>query len=358
VLVDEALRDWLCSPDARGCIDQVRQLSGLSLAGLGSDERGIFTAEAAERLAPDSVILIGEEPAVRKATLLLDVHIMHQREVEAFHERRRKKLQQLKELQSKDFSGAAQVTFDVDGDLIGRTMGQGGQKAKRVEAAHEVEVRVVDVDGQGADMPKTVRILGKTMEAVEKAREELELLRVEYEVEEELVGWILGKGGKDIQELSQKAGLSYAPRLNEAGTALELCGLESSIENAKLLLDAQIEYFDIYQEMALQNDEIQRSFEALEVRAETVGVRLPGPRRKPAADGAQAPAQAQPRQKADGYPAGRGAGRAGGRGRGDTGRAGGNGRSIGEKKAEATEDRAPQKWRAKRSAEDADEAKS
>merc|ERR1712232_38417 len=106
----------------------------------------------------------------------------------------------------------------------------------------DVEIRVVDsTDGSNC----IVRIVGGDKAAAVSAREALELVQHTYSVDEDMVGWVLGKSHSQIQEISQKAGLSYA---RWTGSSLELCGRHQSIEDATMLLDCHIEYYYVYQE--------------------------------------------------------------------------------------------------------------
>merc|ERR1712087_57266 len=87
--------------------------------------------------------------------------------------------------------------------------------------------------------------------------------------DQERVDWMLGKGNKEVQAIAKKAGLAY---LRWTGTALELCGGKRSIEDAIMLLDSHNEYFHVYEEMNRQNQEIEKSFEALDEAAESAGL--------------------------------------------------------------------------------------
>merc|ERR1712226_1231421 len=98
-----------------------------------------------------------------------------------------------------------------------------------------------------------------------RAREALELFQVEYPVEPERVEWMR----REVMEISQKAGLQ-STRWNQ--NVLELCGQRQSIEDATLLLDNHSEYFTVFEEMARQDEEIQRTYEALEVAAAAAGL--------------------------------------------------------------------------------------
>merc|ERR1711972_740036 len=75
--------------------------------------------------------------------------------------------------------------------------------------------------------------------------------------------------GREVIEISRSTGLAHA-RWRE--NILELCGQRQCIDDAIQLLDNHNEYFIVFEEMDRQEDEIQRSFEALDAAAEAAGL--------------------------------------------------------------------------------------
>jgi len=267
VSIEPVLRPWLSTTDARGCLEQLQVVAGLLVAGAGSGTRGVGLPALDGDVAQfDAVVLIGNESACHCGQMLLRIHILHQREVEAFLERRRQKLKLLSERLEVPTEEKI-VAFEVSPDLIGRTIGKGGERSRRIEEAHGVEIRVVD--GTTASSSRVIRVHGPTEEAVQAARVELELFQQDYTVDEERVGWMLGKGHREVQDICSKVGLAYA---KWTGTALELCGSQQAIDDAVMLLDSHNEYFYVYKEMERQQEEIKRSFEALDEAAENAGL--------------------------------------------------------------------------------------
>ncbi|CAE8634185.1 unnamed protein product [Polarella glacialis] len=339
VPIDEDLHGWLSTPDARGCLEQVRSVTGLSLAVPGVVAPGLAPLRNDESKL-DSVVLLGNSAAATKAEMLLKIHLMHQREVEAFHKRRSRKLAILEDLTYKASGAGARASFEVDASLVGRTCGKGGDRIQKVEKDFGVEVRIVD--GADESAPRTVLISGDSDEAAAKARQELELVKQLFEVQEDRVEWVLGKDNRTIQDMQKKAGLAYA---TWTGSELELCGQRTCVDDAVLLLESHMEYFFVYQEMDRQQDEIQQSFEALEKAAEAAGL---APQQRSAEKGGKATApkkdratsagrsssagRAKGRDDADGKGAGqKGGGQAGGRGQGARGRGSGRGAGSGRR---------------------------
>lgn len=264
VPIDDDLLTWLSMPDARGCLEQVRAETGLHLAIPGYISPN-FSIEADALQELDAAVLVGDEAATHKGEMLLKVHLLHQREVEAFHKRRTRKLAMLQELESKGAGADARASFMVDAELVGRTCGKGGERVKKVERDYGVEIRIADGSEEGA--PKTILIHCDDGDAADQARQELELTRREYEVPEDRLEWF--QANQTLQGIVKKAGLAFT---SWKGSSLELCGDRDSLETAVLLLDSHNEYFCVFQEIGRQQDEIQRSFEKLEVDAEAVGL--------------------------------------------------------------------------------------
>jgi len=287
VLVPAELRGWLPTQDARGCFEQVRATAGLGLAGAGSATGGILPGAATARGfangeihdaaaaslegQPTVVVLLGSEEATKRGEMLLRVHLVHQQAVEAYHARRARKLEVLSALRERTEGGgaAARVSFQVEAYLLGRTIGRAGEHLKRVGAECSVEIRIMD--GSDDSAPRTVILLGDAEEDVQRAREELELIKSDFHIDEGRVGWVLSK----VTEISKTAGLAYPGKWNDDAKVVELYGTRQQIDDAVMLLDNHAEYFTVFEEMGRQRDEIQRSFEALDEAAVAVGLAPP-----------------------------------------------------------------------------------
>ncbi|CAE7261285.1 pho2a [Symbiodinium sp. CCMP2456] len=259
VPVGKELHSWLSLPDARGCLEQVRSTTGLHLATPGVEHPHGGNGVVVQEL--DAVILIGGEAAIARASMVLKIHLMHQAEVEAFHRRRAKKLAQLKELEAKGLGEDARLSFEVDAGLIGRTCGKGGERVKKVEKEFNVEVRIQETQDADPSEPRKILIYCDSDADAEGARRELELRKQLYALPAERITWFQRNDNRLIQDVTRKAGLAAAT-WTESG--LELCGQQSSLEDAVLLLDSHNEYFLVYREMDREQFMISQSFEELE----------------------------------------------------------------------------------------------
>lgn len=85
VQVDEALHDWAACPDASGCLEHIQMVAGLALVSVGSRLHGSVgpPKAAGAQHRTDAIMLIGSKAACRRGEMLLKIHMMHQREVEA-----------------------------------------------------------------------------------------------------------------------------------------------------------------------------------------------------------------------------------------------------------------------------------
>lgn len=275
--IESALRPWLASRDAWGCTENVRSMAGLAYAGAGNTDCGMAVRDAdgvailpgtEKGVAVDdgplnAVLLLGTPEAIKVGSMLIKIHVTHQLQLEAFNGRRHKKLAIIERaLQSSGGYKAGRTEFKVDADLVGRTLGKGFERVKKIEAEFGVEVWMVDAVREGE--PSVIRILSDSQEDVDCAREKFELVCSEYVIDEAKIGWTLGKGFSEVTSLEKKTGLQST---RWTGEALELCGTRRSVEDATMFLDARLEYFSAYEDMRRETDEIQQSHKALDAEA-------------------------------------------------------------------------------------------
>jgi hypothetical protein len=279
VPVDKELFDWTESDDAINCLKQVQEKSGLLHVGIiSNNHNGQVNYD---------IVLVGDDNSIRRAKLLLSVHLKHQRDIQAFASRKDKKLKILQE-RKKKFEVLDSLEFTVDESLVGLIIGKGGENIQRVCKKFNVDVRVVDpATGEDEDQldttnttPSTdrksgttkakgkgkgvriVRIFGSSMSSVEAARAELEYSNYEYKLtDNRAIGWVLGKKMANIQEVSKKSGLHYA-RYNQDKMIIDLCGTTQAVDDAIMLLDSHMQYYDVYKDMDKEHLEMSRTFDS------------------------------------------------------------------------------------------------
>jgi len=339
--VGEDLRSWIRSQDSFGCLSHVQKYAGLLVArctdlddsevasAAAENAEGAEGAVAASLKNPASkakakakskakaepateVLLVGEARGVDVAErLLVQIHFKNQVEMQRFHEMREKFLERLAEMQEW-YSALHKEVFTVDQGLVGKLIGRKGEHINQVRDRHGVEIQVQDDAAEGAT---TITVTGDSADIVRKAREELEFVTEKMELQPEQVGWILGKGYQNISEIARKTELSYA-RFDDKESCLELCGLKSQVEDARMLIKAHTEYLSVYKNMDEEQSAIQQSFEQLDSVA--------GGSRRPARRKGDASNKATEAKSSEAASAG------GGQGKGQR-QSGGGGRGSGRK---------------------------
>lgn len=246
VPIDTLLQGWINTEDAAGVFGNIKERSGL--IHIGPSGKG--------------VTMVGDAVAVRRGRMLLEVHVKHQKELVSFQDRRDKKLRALDE-QRQRYANQVHVEFSVSVDVIGLVIGKGGENMKRVSNQHKVEVRVIEAANPNRTV--TIRVSGDCTESVNAARNDLEITTHDYKVDEKLVGWLLGKQMRNIQDIQHKSGLLYA-RFQRNSKALELCGTRLQIDDAIVLLDSHMQYYDVYKEYDRQEDALFKDLDSFRQR--------------------------------------------------------------------------------------------
>eukprot|EP00922_Rhytidocystis_sp_ex-Travisia-forbesii_P015730 GHVS01023473.1.p1 GENE.GHVS01023473.1~~GHVS01023473.1.p1 ORF type:complete len:767 (-),score=205.06 GHVS01023473.1:762-3062(-) len=300
VSLPPSIRAWAASSDAHSLYSDVACKTGVLLISYDGFERDategppVAAADAVVVDQPDSttgsdgvgsssegggggrnndnkgmehgVLLIGEPQKVKSAKQVLEVHIKHQKELQAGVERKNRKLIELQQKQSKMVDGA-KTEFITEDRLVGLIIGKHGDHLRGVESKFGVEVRINPVsDGHQpsseVQLRHRVTICGPDDASVEAAKKELEFVYRDYPVDQRLVGWILGKKGVNIKDVSQRSGLFSAYFEDQSKTFI-LCGTKQSVEDAVMLLDSHASYYDEYKKLNQQEQEIDRNLSML-----------------------------------------------------------------------------------------------
>ncbi|KAF4707245.1 fragile X mental retardation [Perkinsus olseni] len=249
VKVPKVLGSWLVSDDGQGCLNQVAVKSGL-----------LKITPWADRKTGPSVTLIGSQRDIHRAKLLLDVHVKHQKEIQGFHEKRQAMLDALSSRREK-LESQESASFNIDSDLVGVMIGKNGAHINRVIKDYGVEVNVADKGTARDPKSRRVVIYGPSVEAVNKARAELEYVTERYPIPQDCIGWVIGRRFTTLHEIADSANLNYA-RLDEStgSPCLVLSGRRQDIDDAKLLLDSHLQYHDVFEDMAKESRELGDEF--------------------------------------------------------------------------------------------------